>query len=533
MGVKFLPYTGVDDGQPRLREEQETSIQRMMWEMQHGTKSVLCGSNMDTGKTVQACELAIRLGFQRVLYVGVKDTFDQWKERLALQSDGAIELRRMDSSKAGQQAFADFRAGHAGHFFVGAQYLTTQDWTQVAVTDPATKRTAWKVDKVTGAVITQPNPGVGPQDIPVPQKVRAHLRTYKKMKVPVDLLVFDEIHMVANRKSNGARTLASIPTAHKLGMSGTTFGNKFENAWSLTRWLWPTLIDTAFSRWRAEWCSVETPTLRNGKPMTDSRGAPLQAVTGEKEPGAFVASLPCYVRIDGEVKVPEPEIVYVDLTPEQRADYEALERDGMVWLQAHPALEPLVTNLPVTKRTRLRQATLGVLSFDPDGAINYADDCQSTKLFALRGIVDRPDWRGRQVGIYCDSKRFVKITVKRMRAAGYNAVEWSGDLPSKQRDEIKRAFLAGEIQYLVSVIRSFSTGLDGFQTVCNRVVWLSEDDNNVANEQAIKRYCRSGNDEMLADFQHVKIVARGTYDEGVWQGNVVKSTTMGATLKAA
>lgn len=499
-----------------LRPEQEASIRRMMAEPTH---AVCNASEMDTGKTAITAEFIVRMGLERVLYGGVKDTYSQWASRLAAQSDGAIRLLRIDSTKQGQANFAALLAGEPGHFFVGAQYLTSKDWHYEDKRDE-TGALVYVKDKKTGL----PTDKV--------EKIRYHDFIYKKMR-PLDLMVFDEVHMVANRKSLGARTLKTIPTDWKIALSGTWVGNRFENAQTVSGWLWPDLIDPNASRWRAEWCATETPKRRGGMPVLDKRGNPIQLVTGEKEPGKFVSTLPCYIRLESEVKVPDPEVVVVPLLPQQRADYEALEEDGLVWLQAHPNLEPLVTSLPITKRLRLRQVTLGVVSWTHDGKIDFAYDTQSTKLYALRGVLDRPEWTGRQVGIYVNSKKFAKVVVARMRAAGYNAVEWSGDISSKRREGIKKAWLAGEITYLVSVIRSFSTGLDEYQFVCNRVVWLAEDDNNTANQQAIKRYCRTGDPVMLADFRHVKIVAENTLDAGIHFGNIAKTERMRATIGIA
>jgi hypothetical protein len=86
------------------------------------------------------------------------------------------------------------------------------------------------------------------------------------------------------------------------------------------------------------------------------------------------------------------------------------------------------------------------------------------------------------------------------------------------------------MQYLVSTIQSFSTGLDGFQTICNKDVWLSESDNNVLNNQVIKRYCRSGRAE---GFTHVKILALDTYDVGVFSQNTQETLAMKASMNAA
>jgi hypothetical protein len=526
---KILPNKG-DDERGFVSNEQETAILRMCWEMHpdnpNATHGIINASNMDTGKTLQAAEVVIRMGFQRVLYIGVKDTYDQWADRLEAQSDGAIALRRMDATKPGLLAWKDFVDGLPGMYFCGSQYLTAQDWEARQVIDENGHK-MWKEDENGERILKRGEP------VPVTKQHHKMIFHRVKMKVnPLDLVVFDEIHVVANRKSVGRKTLVTLPTKNKLGMSGTIVGNKFENFWSISKWVWPELIDGSFDRWSDVWCESKQVIGPGGIPLVNKIGKAVVKMTGEVMEGEFVKTLPCYVRLDGELKVPAPEIVEVDLLPEQQADYEDLERDMMVWLET-PAGQraTLVADLPITLRTRLRTATLGVMSLDDAaGKVYFADDTKSTKLHALRGIVDRPDWVGQQVGIYCDSKQFVKVTVKRMRAQGYDAVEWSGDVVSTGRTEIKRKFLAGEIQYLVSVIPAFSTGLDGFQAVCNRVIWLSESDNNMQNLQAIKRYFRSGRKD---GFQHVKIVARGSYDGGIMSRNVMETLSMHATLGLA
>jgi SNF2 family DNA or RNA helicase len=149
----------------------------------------------------------------------------------------------------------------------------------------------------------------------------------------------------------------------------------------------------------------------------------------------------------------------------------------------------------------------------------------------LRGIVDRPDWRGRPVMIYTHSRRFARVVALRMNAAGYGTAEWSGVKTSKERAKIKADFIAGRLQYIVATIQSLGTGLDGFQTTCNRVVWLSQTENPTADLQASRRVFRSGNNAMLDDFQAVTVIARNTYDSGILSRNVANILSMRATLK--
>ncbi|MFF2388924.1 hypothetical protein [Agromyces sp. NPDC058104] len=525
------------EGAKVLRPAQVEAIMRTMAEP---TRAAVWGSEMDTGKTVCAIEFMLRMGFQRVLVVGVKDTYQQWADRLAAQSDGAAVLLRIDDSAAGKRNFKALISGEPGLYFGGSQYLAAQDWERLPTTDEQ-GQPIWERKRSTNEVVTRvPTKAepIGPRLYPKQEMRRHHVKVYSKM-APLDALIVDEVHVVANRKTNGNGTLKILegkkggPQPFKLGMSGTFVGNRFENAWGVTSWAWPSFIDNSFIRWRAEWCALTTPYGKGGEPVTDGSGRPVLVVTGERNPGQFVKSLPCYIRLPDPLgPAPEPFVFEVPMLPQQKLDYEALEEDGLVWLRSHTRLEPLVTNLPIAKRTRLRTAALGTMSFDAEGEIVFDEHTESTKLWALRQVLDDERFRGRQVSVYTHSKQFAKILVERMQAAGYDARLWTGDVQSKQRDKLKAGWLASEFQYLVSVITSFSTGLDGFQNVCNRVVWVSEEDDNVANMQAIKRYWRSGNPAMLADFMHVKLVSEGTLETDVRLNNIEKTDVMRRTLAA-
>jgi hypothetical protein len=338
-------------------------------------------------------------------------------------------------------------------------------------------------------------------------------------------LLVHNCHVVANRKSVGLRTVKTIKTDWKLAMSGTWYRNDFAGAWSVTRWLWPLLVDGSFIRWSDVWCSKEELYLPNGQ--TTSK------VTGEKEPGAYIQTLPCYIREEALEELPEPEVFMVELTARQREQYTNLERDMVTWLDYHatdPGRAPLVADLPIVLRARLRTAALAEMSFDANGDIQFDVDAPSSKLWALRQIVDRPDWAGERVIIGTDSKRFAKVVVARMKRAGYNAVEWSGDVNSKQRDQIKEAFIAGEIQYVITVIPSFSTGLDGWQTVCSRMITLSASEDNSQNQQWLARCFRPGR---VGEFKHVVVNAADTYDLGIFHSLNQQSAVQAVTLRVA
>lgn len=494
------------------------------------TKAALEASDVGAGKTLILSEVAIRAGWNRVLIVGIKDTFSQWAKRL--ESQGCQHaLKRIDSTAAGKRHFAELLAGADGFYFIGSQMLQDKDWTRIFLTGEDGRRII-KVTKATNQPVLKESKAIGPQLVPVFETKRKHLFTYRKMR-QLDALIYDEAHTGANRKSNTIGTIRTIPTEWRLALSATFYGNKFEHAHTITRWLWPDvknaegdyLIDPRVYAWRDQWCVTEEKFV--------GRAKPVQSVLGERVPGAFVATLPCYLRIEAEKQAPEPEVLRVPLSAEEWAMYSQMEEDGVMWLDSHGGLEPLVANLPIVKRIRLRTAALGAMSLDANDEPYFAPTARSTKMHALRFVLEREDFRGKPAVIFTHSKKFASVVAERMTRAGFRTLLWTGDVPSKKRDELKAEFMAqkpGEPVYIVAVIESLSTGYDGLQTVCSRVIWMSESDSTKENHQALGRVFRQGGD--LEGFKHVKIVAVDTVDDGVLLTNQARSYLNGITLAA-
>jgi len=479
-------------------DRQEASIQRVLEEESHGA---LIAYATGFGKTLITSEIILRAGWRRVLIIGVRDTASQWDERMREQSDRLQSVRIINSSKAGQAAFDDFMAGRDGIFFSGLEYMRSKDWETHDKIDPVTGKPELEIDSKTG--------------MPTGKTVRESKRTdvYGKMtrKFPLDAVVVDEIHKVANRKTNGIKTLRSIKTDWRIGLSATWFGNAFSGAWAPAKWVFPEHVDGSSVRWVRDFCATET--LYAG-------GKEIEKVVGERIPGSFVATLPCYLREEPE---PEPEalVMKVKLTPEQKAQYERLEKDKMAWLKSqHPEKgddwEPLIVDLPIVERARLRTAALGEMSFDADGEIQFAADCVSNKLSALRFILDNK-WAGMPVVVFCHSKRFAKVVHSRLVAAGYGAQLWTGDQTGREREEIKAKFIAKDAsaRYIVAVIDALREGVDGLQFASSRVIWLSRSDSAIYNEQALGRIWRRGMTSEYGEFQHIEIVSESTIDEKV------------------
>lgn len=425
------------------------------------------------GKTLIAIEVAKKMQTKTNLIIAPKGTHKRaWEKTIIRQIPTAV-VRYVNSTNAGKQAFYDLEKGVAGWYLISPEFF---------------RKFHWK--------------GITP-----------------------DLAVFDEIHRASNRKSKTAIMLHTLKAKSRIGMSGTIAGNKIEGFWSILKWIYPEVAGRSFWAWVDRYCETEVDFFAG------------KVITGELSPGDIVDSIPCYIRhlkrekccelhpegIDSELPQTITEVRTVQLSPEQKRIYKKLEKDLIVWLGENP----LVVDLPVATRVRLRQITLGVPEIDDQGVVSFAEDCKSTKIDELLDIIsDHP--QGEQMLILTHSQKFASIVTKRLRKNGFTAFEWSGIQSQSNRDAALEAFISGEIQFIVAVISAIGEGTDGLQEVCSVVVWLSKDDNRLLNEQASGRLDRRGQKRSVLSYE---IIAEDTYDEGQLSKLVRDQLAINASLK--
>lgn len=441
--------------------KQEQAIQKMVAEP---SKAALNASLMGTGKTLMATEVAIRLGAKTVLIIAPLNTYWGWHDTIQRQTDYTADgLHKIDSSKAGREAYSKLGQSVSGWYFVGREYFRTKEW----------------------------------------------------HKIHPDIVLVDECHFAQNRASKSFKVLKTMKAGYKLSMSGTPFGNRFEGFWAVSRFLWPedSIVERSFWKWVEKWAVTKY------NPFSSIE------IVGERKPGQFANTLPCYVRLepDYSIEVVE-EIRYVDLVPAQRKVYEKFQRDLVVWLKENP----LVAEVPIAARIRLRQMTLAVPSLTADDEVYFEEDAVSTKYQALLEIIeDNPD---EKMLLLTDSQKYASIVTKRLNAkfgAG-TAFEWSGNANQKQREEAKQSFINADLRFIVAVIPAIAEGVDGLQDASRTVVWLSHSDSNILNQQVLDRIRRRGQQEVVRVYD---IVARDTYDEGQLDTLLQRELDLRASLK--
>jgi hypothetical protein len=358
-----------------------------------------------------------------------------------------------------------------------------------------------------------------------------------------DLVVADECHRMQNRKSMSAKVLKHIDTVRRLAMSGTPAGNRKEGLWSTLNWLWP-------AKYPYFWPWINETMITRPDPYKKI------AIEGEVEPGSTIRDIPSYTRLELEDVAQLPplaeHVVEVEMGPKQSKIYKDFKDQAFAWLEDMPVGTPL----PITQRIRLRQVALGTPSAvvvekvkrkpmevtkrklvevtrdEDDNVLDekwddvvetviteeieeklevyFRPNSKSSKIEALKEILaDLPD--GEPVMVYLHSKRFA---VPVQHQLGKRAVIWSGDTSQPQRRKIMDTFgKPNGPQIIVAVIGAVAEGTDGLQRVCANEVWLSQDDNNLMNEQAKARLLRTGQERMVNRWY---IQSRGTIDKGVY-----------------
>jgi SNF2 family DNA or RNA helicase len=200
--------------------------------------------------------------------------------------------------------------------------------------------------------------------------------------------------------------------------------------------------------------------------------------------------------------------------------YTEMESNLVTWLGDNP----MVAELPITARARLRQITLGTPTFNAEGEVDFDINSKSSKIDALKEIIS--DLDDEPVLIFTHSQRFCPVVVHRL---GNRAVEWSGKTSARERERILSQFgTRNGPRYIVATIAAIGEGVDGLQDRCNTEVWLSRSDDRIINEQAGKRLHRRGQKRAV---RSIDIIAPNTYDEGILSGQVRQALAMNESMR--
>lgn len=436
---------------PRMipRPDQEAAIQMVLADHRH-----LCRADVGAGKTLIGVEAVIRSGAQVSLVVGPVNTRSGWEKTFDRQGS-TLPFGNIGPGAKGKKVMALLAEGIPGTYFMSWNMFRTYDW--------------------------------------------RHL--------PVDFIIYDEVHEGQNRKSATHRAMKSATKIkYQLGLSATLAGNRVEGQWAIQHSLWPDkAITPAFWTWVTKYLRTELDEYAGKKIM------------GEKVPGTVWDILPSKSAFASPYQE-EPIIfnIEVDLVPAQRKLYDKFEKEAVVWLENHP----LVSELPAVQQMRLRQICLAVPSirYDwkrvPDSTelkpeweieirddgiyrwaeeIYFEDDAKSTKADAVMEQVRHLYENGgtEPILMFTHSRKFATMLTLQLQAKGYRARQFVGGMSDEERTW-KRENFGKEFDILVATQAAVGIGTDGIQDVCRIEFWISLSDNRVHNKQGVGRLNRPG-----------------------------------------
>lgn len=461
-----------------------------------GSGGVLNASDTGAGKTACTCEVLNKLDVNTALIIVPLNTMDGWTN--TLQERTTLPVYTINSTAKGKGNFTRLAQGDRGAYLVGREFMALSG----SNLKPRLKN---KQDvEENGAE-------------PIFTKGRKALWAWAKVNKVLDVAVLDEGHSMSNRWGKGYAVLRELkPLALKVYLSATPFRSNFARAWAPTRWLWPDVIDRSQARWGAEWALYEYNAHKSGPVKMQ--------ISGEKNPGAFVKSLPCYVRLTYDKKPVELHRIKSSLTPEQANQYRQMLEKSFTWLEENP----LVAELPIVKLTRLRQMLLGEVTFNEDDEIDFDPHCASDKIRQCIALAERHN--GESIMFYCDSKRFSKVLAQRLTDVGQPSVAWNGDLSKKRRAEVKAKFVAGDptVKHLCAVPAAIGEGSDQLQHRSHIETWVNKPFDSVIVQQTEGRLNRRG--QPHTRIIRYELIVPGTVDEDDIARNIHKTRSMLGSL---
>lgn len=298
-------------------------------------------------------------------------------------------------------------------------------------------------------------------------------------RAPFDMTVVDEVHRIANHRTQSFRAVKALKSKCRLGLSGTPAGNKPVNIYGVLKFLNPNTVDRSFYRFADEFFVSEF------NPFAASPYARIYG--GERNPGALRDSVGdnWSAMRGGEVFGDLPPVnvqrVACGMRREQKRMYQEFVDHRLAVMDGGASAASSAAVLD----GRLRQITLGPLRIVGE-SVEF-EECGSSKIDATLDILSDLPW-DEKVVLWCHSRKFMAPLRKRLADAGYQSVELSSDY----RDEWRRFLGPDGPRILCAVIAAAAEGIDGLQNVCNSEIWLSEDNSVILNLQASARLNRKG-----------------------------------------
>lgn len=312
-------------------------------------------------------------------------------------------------------------------------------------------------------------------------------------KVDWGTLVMDEAQAIKNARSKTSQTVSTLNAKWTIALTGTPMENHLGELWSLFSVVAPGVL----GGWESFRSKYAAPIEKNGcdvsKRLLAERLRPFILRRTKEE---VLKELP-----------PRTEsVLYVDLSPAERSQYELVRRTAIGELKG-------IVGLPDQKDqrfkilsllTRLRQ-----FACHP-GIVNKKWDRSSAKLDQLCETLQNLRDEGHRALVFSQFTEHLGLIRKALDDQGISYEYLDGSTPAAERQRLVDAFQNGNSTAFLISLKAGGTGLN--LTAADYVIHMDPWWNPAVEDQATDRAHRFGQDKPVMVY---RIVARDTIEEEI------------------
>ena len=307
-------------------------------------------------------------------------------------------------------------------------------------------------------------------------------------------VVLDEAQAIKNKATNRSKTAMALQADFRLAMSGTPLENNLSELWNLFNFLNPGLLGSA-------------------KQFQERFAVPIEKFKDENKRDQLRRLVQPFIlrRLKREVLKDLPEkteiTLTVELSPPERAHYEALRRRAMAQLiRSEQEKQIGQQHLEIlAELMRLRRAACHPGLVDNNHGIT-----KSAKLELFGEIVDELLENDHKALVFSQFVDHLKILRKHLDAKNIRYQYLDGKTPGKKRQQAIDAFQAGEGDLFLISLKAGGTGLN--LTAADYVIHTDPWWNPAVEDQATDRAHRIGQQRPVTVY---RLVAAQTIEEKI------------------
>ncbi|HHM21243.1 MAG TPA: DEAD/DEAH box helicase [Bacteroidetes bacterium] len=304
-------------------------------------------------------------------------------------------------------------------------------------------------------------------------------------------IVLDEAQAIKNRTTKRSQAAMQLQADFRIITTGTPIENHLGELWNLFNFLNPGLLGSR-------------------KRFNDTYALPIERYNDTERRNQLKRLIQPFILRRRKSEVlnelpPKTEVTLtVQLSPEERAFYEALRRKAIENIEAGNGMAADKRFLILAELMRLRQACCHPRMVNPNSKLS------SSKLNLLAETVEELIAEGHKILLFSQFVKHLKLVEEWVQSQGITYQYLDGSTPLDQRDKAIRAFQSGQGDLFLISLKAGGFGLN--LTAANYVIHLDPWWNPAVEDQASDRAHRIGQQKPVTIY---RLVAENTIEEKI------------------